>query len=484
MKRRTLIHFLEVVTLVAATGCQVDQSKEVSLYRKQLDATSPQAPSYDGDVALNLIDALALANRGNEQLGLSGEDYVQAIIAKHRAVAAFLPTLSFRPSFTLQQTPHNTTSVPNSLLSSGYRRINGNMSYQTQAPVVGQMNLFNGGGDLATLRSAEATIEQRRQALLNTQMLIMRDVAETYYAVLRAERSVAVLTDTLHVQQARLKDVQQQFANGLATNLAVSQTRAQLDSTRASLVVADGDVKNSRSMLAFLIGVPHVRGKLTDGFASPATVGDIDAFEQQAVHGRNDLLAAAADITAARERVTAAISQYYPSVSLNVQGFLYREYYTDASKWAAILQVNLPIFSAGLIEADVRTAWSQLRQAALNESYVRRQALNDVQQAYQNLITSDARVSALRDEVSAAEDAYRQSRDAFNANLAINLDVLTSQNQLLESQLELAGAEYDRSVYYLDLMRATGELTVNHVIALIASPVVTTSPTTAPTTQP
>jgi len=35
-------------------------------------------------------------------------------------------------------------------------------------------------------------------------------------------------------------------------------------------------------------------------------------------------------------------------------GFLYREFFSDASKWNAILAANLPIFSAGLIEADVR----------------------------------------------------------------------------------------------------------------------------------
>ena len=39
-----------------------------------------------------------------------------------------------------------------------------------------------------------------------------------------------------------------------------------------------------------------------------------------------------------------------------------------------------PIFSAGIIEADVRNAWSRLRQAALYESYLRRQVLRDVRQ--------------------------------------------------------------------------------------------------------
>ena len=107
---------------------------------------------------------------------------------------------------------------------------------------------------------------------------------------------------------------------------------------------------------------------------------------------REDFLAADAAVDAAKHNVDAAVAEYYPSVSINASGFLYREFYADASKWDAILSANLPIFSAGIIEADVRLAWSQLRQAALNESAVRRQILNDVQTSYENFATSQQRV--------------------------------------------------------------------------------------------
>jgi outer membrane protein TolC len=145
-------------------------------------------------------------------------------------------------------------------------------------------------------------------------------------------------------------------------------------------------------------------------------------------------------------------------VSLNVTGFLYREFYADASKWNAILSANLPIFSAGIIEADVRDAWSRLRQAALNESAVRRQALNDVQIAYENLANAQQRIRQERDEVAASQDAYEQAQQSFRNGLAINLDVITAQNDLLNAQLQLTGDLFDRTIFYLDLIRATGRL--------------------------
>jgi outer membrane protein TolC len=99
-----------------------------------------------------------------------------------------------------------------------------------------------------------------------------------------------------------------------------------------------------------------------------------------------------------------------------------------------------------------------LRTAALDESSVRRNALHDVQVSYENLLTAQRRVVELADETAASREAYEQSRQAFANQLAINLDVLTAQDQLLNSELLLSSATYDQTVYYLDLIRSTGRL--------------------------
>ena len=54
-----------------------------------------------------------------------------------------------------------------------------------------------------------------------------------------------------------------------------------------------------------------------------------------------------------------------PSVTVNVDYFLHKESFPTLSEWDGLLSVSVPIFSAGTIEANVRTSWSQLRQAEL-----------------------------------------------------------------------------------------------------------------------
>jgi outer membrane protein len=455
-------------------GCAVDTKRDVAAYRRILDNNALPRLTSLPDGPLSLEQAFALANRNSEQLARSGEDYVQALIDKSRAVANFLPTISFQPSYALAQKPRGAAnSLPLGPTDSGTYRVQGGTMHTLQAPLVGGINLFRGGGDAASLRAAEQIIAGRRDLLLDLQATVLLDVAQAYYQVLRSEKSVEVLAQSVQLQEARLRDVQQQFKNGLAIRLSVSQTRAQLDAVRVELVQARSDVRNGRSTLAYLVGAPALPNPLVDDSgAIPSRLPPEADFESRAMRDRQDYLAAHHAVEAARQRVKVAVSEFYPSVSLNVEAFIYRQFYADASKWDGILFANIPLFSAGTIKADVRTAWSQLRQAALDESAVRRQTLHDVRIAYENLATAGQRVTQLEDEVKAAADAFHQSQQAFHNQLAINLDVLTAQDRLLAAQLQLTGARFDRAVFYLDLKRAAGRLVPQR------------PPATVPTTTP
>jgi len=446
------------VLLATLTAC-VDQHKEVQTYRNVVDAHLSRPKSYQPGEPLSLARAMALANEDYEQIGLQGENYLQALIAKNRAVAAFLPTVSLQPEFTIEQPALNGVaagSSPQATATSNGFLIRGDTWQQFQAPVAGAMNFSF--VSYPNVQSAEQTIVQQRQLLLDTQATVLLSVAQTYYQILLSEKQVSVLENSLKLQQARLVDVQGRFQNHLALALEVSQTRAQVASTEASLTQARNDVRAGRHMLAFLVGVPEIDGPLQDELVLPGNLPSVDEFRAYAAAHRQDLLGAEAAVRAAKYSVDAAIAQYYPSVSLNVAGFLYREYFSEASKWDAILIGNLPIFSAGIIEADVRDAWSKLRQAALYQSELRRQIDRDVQVTFDSLITAQNELASLDQEVQAASDALDQSEQLLKNQLAIPLDVLTAQDTLLTAQLNYASENISRTIFYLNLLRITGQL--------------------------
>ena len=189
---------------------------------------------------------------------------------------------------------------------------------------------------------------------------------------------------------------------------------------------------------------------------------------------RQDLIAAREAVEAAREAVTVALGQYYPTVSLNVDYFLSRQSFPTNSEWSGILQASLPLFDAGIIYQNARTAWSQLRQARLTELLTSRGVDQQIQTDYDNVNASLRRVTELSTEVSAALRRPLSGQQSYAAGLATNLDVLTTQDQLLTAQLNLASEEFNHKVFYLDLLRAMGNLLRPQELI----------PATVPTSQP
>ncbi|HYE18887.1 MAG TPA: TolC family protein [Tepidisphaeraceae bacterium] len=457
---------------LVAGGCAVDQKAEVAKYRSILDADSggPVERPAAGE-PLTLVHALRLANQDNERLAIAGEDFVQAWAEKDRAFAGFLPTLSFGPSYNVvdaSDAPRQTTTDSNGQArpvgaSGGFKQV-GQTLRRFEAPVNLSANLFRGFGDLASFEAAVQSIELRRQLLLDARSTLLLQVADTYYQVLRFERTVAVLRQSLQAQTERVRDARTRLDAGIGSTLEMAQSQAQEASTRARLVLAQGSVTSARTLLAFLIGTSGtITGPLRDDYDIPADVGPVEALVQLGWDRREDLRAAVAAVTAARANVNAAVAEYYPSVTLNINGFLVRENFETASKWNALLQVNLPLFTGGLIEADVRRAWSVLRQRAMEESLLRRQIEQEIRTRYEDLRTSRASLAEFQAQIRAASEAFRQSRAGLAAGTAITLDVLTAQDVLLQAQLEEANEEFLGKFRYLDLLRATGGLTLNEV---------------------
>jgi multidrug efflux system outer membrane protein len=198
-----------------------------------------------------------------------------------------------------------------------------------------------------------------------------------------------------------------------------------------------------------------VDGPLLDEFLPPDPLPQVGEFQTRAQADRQDVLAAQAAVAAERQGVQVAVSKYYPSISASAQWLLYGQP-SGQSLWSLALQGSMPIFSAGTIEADVRTAGSRYRQAVLSESQTARQADTDVRTAYDNTETSGKKILELQAEVASSQQAYDLAERSYRLGSTTNLDRLTAQDNLLNAQLQLVSEQYNQKIYYLDLLRATG----------------------------
>jgi outer membrane protein len=471
--RRRLVF---VLAAAAAAGC-VDQQKEVANYRKVLEGPTPPSVrvDYTHGEELTLEAALLLANTGSEQLSIQGETFLQSLISRDRAYSTFMPTISLAPTLNWQNRKLSAGSAAISTGATGSTGTGaGNIGtgagtgtlsagsgrgyYTYSVPVAARVNLFNGFRDVATLQANQFNVQSQKNTLLNLQATVLLETAQSYYNVLLAERSVLVLSKSADYQDALVADQKARLGAGIAQPLDVAQSEAQAAATRATLITAEDSVKTNRSMLEFLTNAKVQKATLVDRLEVPEHPPSIEDAVSKAEAQRLDILAAAQVVRVEQQNLQAAIGEYYPTVSLDLNYYLHRTSFPTNVEWAGIITATVPIFSAGEIRADVRNAMSQLRVAVYNEWQLIRQVKQNVQIDWDNLEASKRRIAELQIETAASQEALRQAVQRYGAGLAINLDVLNAETQLLNSQLSLAQEDFNYKVFYLDLLRDTGQL--------------------------
>lgn len=467
---RAMVGLAGLAACVVITGC-LSQKRDVSLYRKELDRTVPVAASQPGET-LSLQEAMRLANQYNEQVAIGGETYVQSLVSRDQAISEFLPTLAISNSNTWQNPP--IVKMPTNVGGANGQLLSGLSSAFstlippariTDVPISGQITVFDGLRNVSRLRQAGFNISRERLLLLDLQESVLLSTANTYYAVMQAEASVEVLSNSIEVQESRVRDIRYKREAGLARVLDVAQTEAQAAATRVVLIDARNAASNTRALLGFLLGMSGaVQSKLADDVVVPE-LPNLARLQLEAEVGRQDLLAAKAAVQIMEQTVYQAFSQYLPSAQFSAEYFLHRTSIPATSDWIRVLSVSMPIFSAGYIEEGIRIAWSQLRQAKLAESLTLRQVHQQVETTYNDLHASEQRIVELKIEVDAAAEALRQAEQSFQAGLATNLDRVQAQDRLLTSQLQLVNQEFTHKRVYLELLRQMGQISAGRITA-------------------
>ena len=455
------------VALSAVAGCANNYESDADLYRTVLAERESAATLPDAAAPLKLSDALLLTNRHNELLAVEGENFVQALVAKQRAAAEFLPTVSLSPGYTRQDRFYESSNA-------GAPPTRNTTEFDAGL----EWNLFRGYRDVANLYRAASTIEERRAILNDLQSTILLQTVDAFYAVMTAERAIAVLRSSLRVQDERVREMRSRQKAGVARPLDVSQTEAQASAARVQLITAQNNAKNSRTALQLLIHQPVGTRELVDDFAPPQELPEAADWQSRATRQRQDRKASEAALEAAKHAVDAAFGQYYPTITLNLDALLTIENAATEIGWVGTLRANVPIFTAGRIEADVRNAWSRVRQAKLTHEYIKRLIASDIDSAYANVSASKDRVTELRLQLRATQDAFEQADKSYNVGLATNLERLIAQDRLLATELQLTTEELALRRARLALSRAAGDMNPSTLTAPATRPATTDEPAT------
>ncbi|WP_199553615.1 TolC family outer membrane protein [Sandaracinobacteroides hominis] len=391
--------------------------------------------------AESLQDAIALAYSNNPSVAAARARVRQADEGVPIASSGALPHLDLKGSFN--------QSLSDSFADLGQVWIGG---------LTLRQSIWEGGRIRAGVSGAEARIEASRLNLSAAEQRLIVDTVAAYADVLRTQEIVKLNENQVRVLEQELRASRDRFEVGDVTRTDVAQSEARLSVSQANLIAARGNAVFARQAYQRLVGRPP--GQLDPlPPLPPLPADDAQALSRSAE--LNPVLAAArANERAAAEDVRAAKAGRMPSIGVQASAN-YNDYSNNrlgASGFDPRIGVTagMPLFSGGLIAAQVRQAQARQSEALETISLTERQVTENVNNSWALLKTSEATITAANSSVRAntlASEGVRQENQVGSRDI---LDVLNAEQELLNSRVQLVQAERDRYVAAFQLLEAVG----------------------------
>jgi outer membrane protein len=328
--------------------------------------------------------------------------------------------------------------------------------------------LYSGGGVRSSVRSAQLVREAAVLDLKATINEALLGVRTAFFDVLLAREKIKVQESNLELLQEQLKTTTDRFNAGTVSSFERLRAEVAVANAKAPLITARNDyrlaIESLRQALGFttnkqesLARIPTFTGTLD---YTPVTFDLQAAFD--AAHANRPDLQRLAKLSASREEsVTAARSNYYPTVSA-FGGYELRKGATNALGDSADgfllgVQSQWNIFDGRATAGRVTQARSALEQTRLTETEAQLAAEVEVRRAFSQWQQATELADASQKVVAQAEEAVRLANARYSAGTSAQLDVLQAQVDLTTARTNQIQAYYSYNVAVATLRKATGQ---------------------------
>ncbi|NIA67522.1 TolC family outer membrane protein [Pelagibius litoralis] len=333
-----------------------------------------------------------------------------------------------------------------------------------RSPVTGDLTLtqplYRGGRTVAGTDRAENEVLAQRANLADTEQSVLFDAVSAFADVWRDQSVLELNLNNEQVLARQLEATQDRFEVGEVTRTDVAQSESRLSTATADRIQSQGNLTSSRATFENVVGVlPQILDQPTRPGSLPA---DQESVISDAEVANPAVLASQFTELAALRNVREVEGELLPEVNLQGQLSYQHEGSTRASesRSAEVLAlVRVPLYQQGSVSSRVRESKQVASQRRLQVREALRQAREDAISAWESLETARAQIEAFQQSVRANEIALEGVRQENAVGARTVLDVLDAEQELLDAQVNLVGAQRDEVVASYQVLTAVGRLT-------------------------
>lgn len=476
MKKQRFIYPVLVAALLSGCSLVPDYQRPVTeaptgWSEAVTTPSSPTAIARDwwknfNSAELNSLMTEALTS--NNDLNAAIQRVEQARATLRSTSASQLPTVNAKgnagwQSIDAPKTKRNSDTTGNAGLTVGY-----------------EFDLF--GANRADIESAQSRLAGSEFSRDATALIIMGEVAKTYFNVLNLEERLKISDQNLDSSREVLRVVQARFDAGATTALDVSQQKSDLASAEARRAAIELQLKTARSALAILVGKApqnlQITGKDLRALIVPAIA---PGQPSELLERRPDIRSAESDLVAANADIGVARAAFFPQLNIGLDAGIAATPIGDPATTTISILSGLvaPIFSGGLLEGNL--AFSKARKAELVESYRKTilTSFKDVEDSLASTKASQQRETSLETAMNEARKAYDLSKQQYDVGSIDFQTLLNAQQALLTAEDNYVQTKNERLAAAVDLYKALGGGWSQNIPVTIA-----TSSTTTQASEP
>ena len=455
-------------------------------------AQGPQPPAR----ALSLAEALDIAERESETVGIARHEVERAQGEQRRARSGYFPQLTGNASY--QRTLRSQFSAlqdsstggggtedcpsfsprPGLTVEERLDSLEAAVQCASNAnPFAGLGNdlpfgrentyrvglslsqtLFSGGRVRGQTEAAGAGMRSAQVGLTSARAQLLLDVTQAYYDAALGDRLVAIAHATLEQADTTLSQTQLARNVGNQSEFDLLRARVTRDNQRPVVIQREASRDLAYYRLKQLINLPleqplSLSTELGDtGLVQPARLAElVEVAADTSAEARAPVRQAAEAVASQQGLLRVAQAQRWPQLTLS-SDYAELGYPGDVSPfgvnylsdWTLTLGLQVPLFTGGRLRGDRQVARANLEQARLRLQQTRELAQVDARNAQLQLTAAEAAWEASAGTEEQATQAYRIAEIRYREGIS-------TQTELNELRIQQAQAQANRAQAARDL---------------------------------
>ena len=310
--------------------------------------------------------------------------------------------------------------------------------------------------------AARAQLLAQTWAQRAVRLTLVQQVATSYLQIRALDRELEITKQTLKVRQDSVELTKRLESGGSAPLSDVRQAEQLLYTASSQIPQLEQQIQQQENAIALLLGEnPGPIGHTDPNALTPPPQNLPTGVPSQLLERRPDIQQAEATLIAANAQIGVARAQFFPSLSISASGGVggdsVSSIFDPAGKTIyGIGSLAQPLFEGGKLRGQLQLSEETKKEMVLSYQKTIAGAFHDVSNALVALNKQHAYREQQEKLVAAAQDATRLARIRYEHGATGYLEVLTTDSNLFQAQLNLVAAQQGEALTIVQLYGALG----------------------------